>query len=98
MSADGSPGYYVPSSMMNQTRRGRSQSEARLKKLIEYNMRLREALDLNRIRVSDASRSLVQYVQSTRDPLVPSVWGPLDKREDPFAPQSSGCGDGCTLL
>jgi guanine nucleotide-binding protein subunit gamma len=35
--------------------------------------------------------SLVKYVTNTRDPLLPSVWGAVDKKEDPFAAQKGGC-------
>ncbi|CAI2191563.1 17074_t:CDS:2, partial [Funneliformis geosporum] len=30
--------------------------------------------------------SLIRYCKNTRDFLVPSVWGPVDKRDDPYAP------------
>ncbi|KAI9230703.1 MAG: guanine nucleotide-binding protein subunit gamma [Piptocephalis tieghemiana] len=71
-------------------------SELKLKKLQETNARLRQQLEMPRIPVSDASASLVQYVQSTRDTLLPSIWGPLDKREDPYAPVGGGCT--CTVM
>jgi hypothetical protein len=28
--------------------------------------------------------SLIRYTKTTRDPLVPSVWGPVDKKDDPY--------------
>lgn len=34
--------------------------------------------------------SLIRYCKTTRDYLVPSVWGPIQKGEDPYAPQPSG--------
>lgn len=92
-------------------------SETKLKRIIEYNDRLKEQLELARIPVSEASarysknytppfnnslyNSLVEYCNSTRDPLVPSIWGPVSKEQDPFAPAaggnngSSGC---CTIM
>ena len=38
-----------------------------------------------------ATASLIRYCKSTKDYLVPSVWGPVDKREDPYAPHGGGC-------
>lgn len=36
--------------------------------------------------------SLIRFCKETRDPLLPSVWGPLAKGEDPYAPpQQAGC-------
>ncbi|KAL1925131.1 uncharacterized protein VTP21DRAFT_14 [Calcarisporiella thermophila] len=66
-------------------------SETKYRRMQEHIQRLREYHELPRIRVSEASESLIKYCSSTRDPLVPSVWGPVDRREDPFAPQSTGC-------
>ncbi|KAL1916008.1 uncharacterized protein VTP21DRAFT_6012 [Calcarisporiella thermophila] len=67
-------------------------SESKLRKMQEHIQRLREYHELPRIRVSEASESLIKYCSSTRDPLVPSVWGPLGRGEDPFVPQAAiGC-------
>ena len=33
---------------------------------------------------------LIRYCKTTRDYLCPSVWGPVQKGEDPYAPQASG--------
>ncbi|CAM0142027.1 hypothetical protein VKS41_004268 [Umbelopsis sp. WA50703] len=79
-----------------QNRRTQNLSENKLKRIIDYNTRLKEQLDIPRVKVSQASEDLISYCQNNRDPLVPSVWGPVDKREDPFAPASSGgC---CTVM
>ncbi|KAI7897755.1 uncharacterized protein BX663DRAFT_294572 [Cokeromyces recurvatus] len=56
-------------------------SEAKLKRILEYNERLKEQLDLPRIPVSEAA---------SRDPLLPLTWGPVSKDEDPFAPAAKG--------
>lgn len=40
---------------------------------------------------SPLSQSLIAYCQATKDPLLPSVWGPLSKSEDPYAPPQQGC-------
>ncbi|KAJ5333999.1 hypothetical protein MYU51_012965 [Penicillium brevicompactum] len=43
-----------------------------------------------------SSNSLISYCNNTRDFMVPSVWGQVDKREDPYAPQQQGgC---CTVM
>ncbi|KAL9020990.1 MAG: hypothetical protein Q9185_001817 [Variospora sp. 1 TL-2023] len=39
-----------------------------------------------------ATTRLIQYCQNTKDFMVPSLWGQVDKREDPYAPQQpQGC-------
>ncbi|KAI0636440.1 hypothetical protein C8Q77DRAFT_501900 [Trametes polyzona] len=47
-----------------------SMSELKLRRLTEHNQRLREDLARPRIRVSEASRSLINYCKSTPDHLV----------------------------
>ncbi|KAK1922664.1 G-protein gamma subunit [Papiliotrema laurentii] len=64
--------------------------ELKLRRLAEHNARLREDLARPRQRVSDASKSLIDYCASKRDPLLPSLWGPLQKGEDPYAPVDQG--------
>ncbi|KAJ8658459.1 hypothetical protein O0I10_005812 [Lichtheimia ornata] len=75
--------------MINQ-RKPQNLSEAKLNRLLEYNQRLRELLDIPRITVSEASTRLIDHCQDTRDPMLPSVWGPIDKKDDPFAPNAQG--------
>ncbi|KAL1971794.1 hypothetical protein VTN31DRAFT_1882 [Thermomyces dupontii] len=78
--------------------RAKKQSMADLKyrRLMELNSRLKEDLDRPRVKVSEAALSLINYCNNTRDFMVPSVWGQVDKREDPYAPtQSGGC---CTIM
>ncbi|KAJ2725834.1 hypothetical protein GGI07_001041 [Coemansia sp. Benny D115] len=70
-------------------------SEHRLRKLVEYNSRLREQLELPRVPVSQASEALIAYTQNTKDFLLPSIWGPPS--QDPFASQSGG-GCGCSVM
>ncbi|RSH86688.1 Guanine nucleotide-binding protein subunit gamma [Apiotrichum porosum] len=66
-------------------------AELRLRRLQEHNLRLKEDLARPRIRVSEASMSLISYCTQTRDPLLPSLWGELRKGEDPYAPPEAGC-------
>lgn len=40
-------------------------------------------------------KSIIAYCNSTRDYMVPSVWGVVPKGEDPYAPQQNG---GCCLV
>ncbi|KAJ2082169.1 Guanine nucleotide-binding protein subunit gamma [Coemansia sp. RSA 988] len=70
-------------------------SEHKLRKIVEHNNRLKEQLELPRIPVSQASESLISFVTSTKDYLLPSVWGPPP--HDPFASQTSG-GCGCSVM
>ncbi|KAK9765480.1 Guanine nucleotide-binding protein subunit gamma [Basidiobolus ranarum] len=65
-------------------------SEQKLKKMTDYNHRLREQLDLPRVPVSQASRMLIKYVTTTRDYLIPSIWG-APGANDPFANKGGGC-------
>ncbi|KAI8322571.1 G-protein gamma subunit [Martensiomyces pterosporus] len=70
-------------------------SEHKLRKLTEYNNRVKELLELPRIPISQASQSLISYTQNTKDYLLPSIWGPPP--QDPFASQASG-GCGCSVM
>ncbi|KAL7410655.1 G-protein gamma subunit [Mrakia frigida] len=68
-----------------------SMQELKLRRLTEHNQRLTDDLQRPRVRVSEASQSLIRFCKTTRDPLVPSVWGVIDKKDDPFAPPATGC-------
>ncbi|KAK9722729.1 Guanine nucleotide-binding protein subunit gamma [Basidiobolus ranarum] len=72
-------------------------SEIKLRKILEHNTRLREQLNVPRATISEAAMSLVKYTKCTRDPMLPSVWGPVEKRDDPYAPNtSSNCA--CSVM
>ncbi|ORY29819.1 G-protein gamma-like domain-containing protein [Naematelia encephala] len=60
--------------------------ELKLRRLQEHNHRLREELARPRIMVSAASLNLINYCRVTNDPLLPHIWGPPAKGEDPYAP------------
>ncbi|CAG8499253.1 9965_t:CDS:2 [Dentiscutata heterogama] len=83
---------------MNKYKQQKQQSlaESKLQRLVEFNLRLRRELDFPRIRISEASDSLIRYCRNTRDFLVPSVWGSVDRRDDPYASASSSCN--CYIL
>ncbi|KAK1756186.1 GGL domain-containing protein [Echria macrotheca] len=72
-----------------------SMADLKLRRLTELNNRLREDLERERIPVSQASKSIIAYCNSTRDYMVPSVWGPVPKGEDPYAPPTNG---GCCVV
>ncbi|OBT63556.1 hypothetical protein VE03_06998 [Pseudogymnoascus sp. 23342-1-I1] len=72
-----------------------SMADLKLRRLTELNNRLREDLERERIPVSQAARSIIAYTNTTRDFMVPSVWGPVDKKDDPYTPQPSG---GCCVV
>ncbi|KAJ2821008.1 Guanine nucleotide-binding protein subunit gamma [Coemansia erecta] len=70
-------------------------SEHKLRKINEHNNRLKEQLELPRIPVSQASDALIEYTKTTKDYLIPSLWGPPP--HDPFASQTGGtCG--CSVM
>ncbi|KAL8419949.1 hypothetical protein RB594_002921 [Gaeumannomyces avenae] len=80
----------------SQIRRNKqSMADLKLRRLTELNSRLKEDLERERIPVSQASKSIIAYCNSTRDYMVPSVWGVVPKGEDPYAPQQNG---GCCLV
>ncbi|KAJ5497785.1 hypothetical protein N7453_006836 [Penicillium expansum] len=72
--------------------KNKKQSVADLKyrRLTELNGRLKEDLDRPRVKVSEAALSLISYCNNTRDFMVPSVWGQVDKREDPLRSSATG--------
>ncbi|KAI9636850.1 G-protein gamma subunit [Dioszegia hungarica] len=77
-------------------------AELKLRRLTEHNTRLREDLARPRMKISDASKTLLDYATTTRDPLIQSVWGPPEKGKDPYAPVQAegGCCSrefSCTL-
>ncbi|KAK9765902.1 Guanine nucleotide-binding protein subunit gamma [Basidiobolus ranarum] len=65
-------------------------SEHKLRKMMEYNNYLKHQLDHQRIPTSQASHMLIKYVTTTRDYLVPSVWG-TSNTTDLFAAKGAGC-------
>ncbi|TLS29688.1 hypothetical protein PpBr36_00476 [Pyricularia pennisetigena] len=80
----------------SQIRRNKqSMADLKLRRLTELNSRLKEDLERERIPVSQAAKSIIAYCNSTRDYMVPSVWGTVPKGEDPYAPQQNG---GCCLV
>ncbi|KAI9740993.1 MAG: Guanine nucleotide-binding protein subunit gamma [Cirrosporium novae-zelandiae] len=72
-----------------------SMADLKLRRLNELNLRLKEDLDRPRVKVAEASMSLISYCNNTKDYMVPSVWGNVEKRDDPYAPQQSG---GCCIV
>ncbi|EIE77798.1 hypothetical protein RO3G_02502 [Rhizopus delemar RA 99-880] len=67
-----------------------------LRILEENNNHLRHELNLLRTSVSDASTSLINYCNNHEDPLLPSIWGPLPKKNNPFAsPDTEKC---CSVM
>ncbi|KAL0078750.1 G protein gamma subunit [Phycomyces blakesleeanus] len=77
-------------------RQSQDVSASKLKRLLDHNEHLKDQLNVPRTTVSEAATRLVDYCNSTKDPLVPSVWGAVDKKEDPYGPtKKSHC---CTLM
>ncbi|KAL6240513.1 hypothetical protein RBB50_012531 [Rhinocladiella similis] len=73
---------------------GNPTCQQHMRRLQELNSRLKEDLERPRVKVAEASMSLINYCNQTRDYMVPSVWGHVDRKEDPYNPQSGG-SDGC---
>ncbi|KAI8990054.1 G-protein gamma subunit [Pilobolus umbonatus] len=71
-------------------------SETKLRKLVEMNNKLKEQLNLPRIPISEASRSIIDYCQATNDLMLPSVWG--NRHPDPFTEPANGCGGSCVVM
>ncbi|MCJ1228820.1 Guanine nucleotide-binding protein subunit gamma [Toensbergia leucococca] len=55
-----------------------SMADLKLRRLNELNSRLKEDLERPRIKVSEASTSLISYCTNTKDFMVPSIWGQVD--------------------
>ncbi|KAI9014548.1 G-protein gamma-like domain-containing protein, partial [Phycomyces nitens] len=64
--------------------------ETNLLKLFELNEKLREQLEIQRIPVSEASKSLIDFCQNNQDYMIPSVWN--TDRPDPYAETAGDCG------
>ncbi|KAJ1905571.1 Guanine nucleotide-binding protein subunit gamma [Tieghemiomyces parasiticus] len=64
-------------------------AEQRFLKLTERNRRLREQLLFTAVPISEAGAALCSFVQATKDPLLPSVWGA--PATDPFVTKDHGC-------
>ncbi|KFH63221.1 hypothetical protein MVEG_10632 [Podila verticillata NRRL 6337] len=64
-------------------------SDAKLKRFLEHNQRLREQLEMRRISVSEAGQCLIKYVTNTKDSLLPMLWG--NPASDPFSKQTKAC-------
>jgi len=73
--------------------RKQSMAELKLRRLQELNARLKEDLERRRIPVSEAANDLINFTEKEpKDWMVPSKWGTVDRKEDPYAPQqSTGC-------
>ncbi|CCH42598.1 Guanine nucleotide-binding protein subunit gamma [Wickerhamomyces ciferrii] len=80
----------------------------KLKRINELNNRLKDTLTKDRIYASNASYSIIDYTQSTKDFTLPEIWGNLQPGENPFRnnkfqqlknPNSNGGNqDGCCTI
>ncbi|KAF9077104.1 guanine nucleotide binding protein gamma subunit [Rhodocollybia butyracea] len=76
--------------MSTRTGGRQAMSELKLRRLLEHNARLKDDLARPRVRVSEASASLIRYCKTTKDHL--ASWyilcgicmGPVGKNEDPY--------------
>jgi len=82
--------------MAYKQRKMQQAAERKYQKLCRLTNRLRDQLRLQTIPVSKAACSLVNYTISVKDPLLPSVWGPMEKRDNPYAATNSKCS--CIIM
>ncbi|KIK59559.1 hypothetical protein GYMLUDRAFT_44519 [Collybiopsis luxurians FD-317 M1] len=75
--------------MSTRTGGRQAMSELKLRRLLEHNARLKDDLARPRVKVSEASASLIRYCKTTKDHLVPSVWG--QNSDDPYKETGSKC-------
>ncbi|KAI9796729.1 MAG: hypothetical protein M1825_006515 [Sarcosagium campestre] len=73
-----------------------SMADLKLRRLTELNLRLREDLDRPRVKLSEAAMGLVNYTNSTKDFMVPQIWGNIDRRDDPYS--QTGDNRGCCVV
>ncbi|KAL1918132.1 uncharacterized protein VTP21DRAFT_3398 [Calcarisporiella thermophila] len=73
--------------------------DPKLQKLLEDNKKLEEELNKEYIPMSEACTSIMNYINNTRDYLVPSVWGGAGS-DDPFgsAKRTHWRGLDCLIL
>ncbi|CAG7845924.1 SubName: Full=Uncharacterized protein {ECO:0000313/EMBL:CCA77979.1} [Serendipita indica DSM 11827] len=71
-------------------------AELKLHRINQHIARLRDDVVRPRARVSEASSSLIRYMKTTKDPLLPSLWGTVAKEEDPF--HQPDANKGCCIV
>ncbi|KAF2771060.1 hypothetical protein EJ03DRAFT_44808 [Teratosphaeria nubilosa] len=82
---------YEPRINDNGKSKKQSMAELKLRRLTELNQRLQEDLNRRRIPVSEAAMDLIAFTdREPKDFMVPSRWGQVDRRDDPYAPQQQG--------
>ncbi|KAG7747824.1 hypothetical protein KL911_002945 [Ogataea haglerorum] len=72
----------------------------KLERLNQYNNRLKQELARERINASNSSLMIIKYTETTRDGLIPELWGPSEsryseKQQVRAAKQESRC---CTIV
>jgi len=82
--------------MAYRQRKMQQAAERKYQKLLKLTNRLRDQLRLQTIPVSKAANSLVNYTIRVKDPLLPSVWGPIEKGDNPYAATNSKCS--CIIM
>ncbi|KAK9380306.1 G-protein gamma-like domain-containing protein [Kockiozyma suomiensis] len=77
--------------------RDRGNPELKLQRMRQVRDQVLEELNRDRVPTSESCARIIQYTRNTKDYMVPSVWGELDKREDPYNPvvKDSGC---CVIM
>lgn len=70
-------------------------AETKLERLNQLVDKLREDLERERVKVSEASKAYIDFTKKTPDPLIHD--GSVDQSQNPFS-KSKGGGGGCTIL
>eukprot|EP00042_Codosiga_hollandica_P018096 m.51958 g.51958 ORF g.51958 m.51958 type:complete len:74 (-) comp48393_c0_seq2:148-369(-) len=65
--------------------------EVKADKLRKQNEQLRLELTVRRIPVSEAAAGIKSFCNDTKDPLVPSVWGKVDDRDNRYIDKKKPC-------
>ncbi|KAH3663887.1 hypothetical protein OGAPHI_005290 [Ogataea philodendri] len=71
----------------------------KLERLNQYNNRLKRELARERVNASNSSLMIIKYTETTKDGLIPELWGPTETRyqEKTKSPNNEPTGGCCTI-
>eukprot|EP00043_Microstomoeca_roanoka_P006296 m.61737 g.61737 ORF g.61737 m.61737 type:complete len:75 (+) comp13355_c1_seq1:220-444(+) len=59
--------------------------------LQKTNEQLKAELSIERMKVSEACKSITNYCKTTKDPMIPSIWGRMDDKDNHYKDKRSMC-------
>eukprot|EP01147_Barroeca_monosierra_P000363 gene363-3719_t len=59
--------------------------------LQKANEQLKAELEIDRMKVSEACKSIMNYCTTTKDPMLPSIWGRLDDKDNHYKDRRALC-------